>query len=200
MATVAVDCHLLFGLLALQNGLIDEGQLMLACKAWTRDKARGLADQLVARGDLDPDDRSAVDALVARHIKKHGDVEHNLAAIPANRSTRAGLAELGEPEVEATLARVSWAKNGHASDADDDDDPDRTAGLRPVNCVLKANRERGMMFGSLSKSESRGPSKAWAPYSAASGRTRDRAAVKRSAYVHGTASPRPPGAARRSAG
>jgi hypothetical protein len=40
-------------LLALQNGLIDQGALVAAFEAWTRDKARSLADQLVARGDLD---------------------------------------------------------------------------------------------------------------------------------------------------
>ena len=49
----AADRHLLFGLLALQNGLIDQGQLVAAFQAWTRDKARSLADHLVARGDLD---------------------------------------------------------------------------------------------------------------------------------------------------
>jgi eukaryotic-like serine/threonine-protein kinase len=49
----AADHHLLFGLLALQNGLIDQGQLMLAFQAWTRNKAKSLADQFVARGDLD---------------------------------------------------------------------------------------------------------------------------------------------------
>ena len=52
MAAIAADRHLLFGLLALQNGLIDQGQLMLAFQAWTRDKSRSLADHLQARGDL----------------------------------------------------------------------------------------------------------------------------------------------------
>ena len=55
MAAIAADRHLLFGLLALQNGLIDQGQLVAAFQAWTRDKARSLADHLVARGDLDAD-------------------------------------------------------------------------------------------------------------------------------------------------
>ena len=53
--TAAADRDLLFGLLALQNGLIDQGQLVAAFQAWTRDKARPLADHLVARGDLDAD-------------------------------------------------------------------------------------------------------------------------------------------------
>ncbi len=42
--------HLLFGLLALQTGLIDQAQLVAAFHAWTRDKARPLADHLVALG------------------------------------------------------------------------------------------------------------------------------------------------------
>jgi hypothetical protein len=47
--------HLLFGLLALQNGLIDQRALVAAFQAWTRDKSKSLADQLVVRGDLDAD-------------------------------------------------------------------------------------------------------------------------------------------------
>ena len=53
--TAAADRHLLFGMLALQSGLVDQGALVAAFQAWTRDKARSLADQLVARGDLDAD-------------------------------------------------------------------------------------------------------------------------------------------------
>ena len=100
---MAADRDLLFGLLALQNGLIDQGQLVAAFQAWTRDKARPLADHLVARGDLDADDRAAVEALVAQHLKKHGgDAEKSLAAIPAGRSTRESLARLGDPELDGT--------------------------------------------------------------------------------------------------
>ena len=107
---MAADRDLLFGLLALQNGLIDQGQLVAAFQAWTRDKARPLADHLVARGDLDADDRAAVEALVALHLKKHGgDAEQSLAAVPAGRSTRESLARLGDPEIEATLAHVGPA-------------------------------------------------------------------------------------------
>src|SRR5438270_34748 len=47
------DRNLLFGLLALQNGLIDQGRLVAAFQAWTLDKARPLADHLAD----DPDSR-----------------------------------------------------------------------------------------------------------------------------------------------
>ena len=104
MAAIAADRDLLFGLLALQNGLIDQGQLVAAFHAWTRDKARGLADHLVSRGDLDADQCAGVEAMVGLHLKKHGDLERSLAAIPAGRSTRESLARIAEPEVGGTLA------------------------------------------------------------------------------------------------
>ena len=98
---------LLFGLLALQNGLIDQGQLVAAFQAWTRDKARPLAEHLVARGDLDAEQRVGVEAMVALHLKKHGgDAERSLAAIPAGRSTRESLAQLGDVDIGASLAHL----------------------------------------------------------------------------------------------
>src|SRR5262249_58543593 len=121
MAALAADRNLLFGLIALQNGLIVQDQLLGAFRAWTLDKARALADHLVGRGDLDADDRSAVEALVARHLKKHGgDVEKSLAAIPAGRSTRESLAGLGDPDLGGTLPHV-------ASAPAEQEDTDRTA-------------------------------------------------------------------------
>ena len=41
---MAADRHLLFGLLALQTGLIHQAQLVAAFQAWTCDKSRSLAD------------------------------------------------------------------------------------------------------------------------------------------------------------
>jgi serine/threonine-protein kinase len=103
---------------------------MLAFQAWTRDKSQSLADHLEARGDLTGAKKALLDALAEVHLEAHGgDVEKSLAAIPTNRSTRAGLAELGEPEIEASLARIARPKDGRATEADDDHDPDRTSTL-----------------------------------------------------------------------
>jgi serine/threonine-protein kinase len=106
MARSDAPNDLLFGLLALQNGLIDQAQLVAAFQAWTRDKVRSLAEYLTSRGDLDADGRAAVEALVTLHVRKHGDAEKSLAAIPAGRSTRERLAALGDPALDATLPRV----------------------------------------------------------------------------------------------
>jgi serine/threonine-protein kinase len=139
---MAADRDLLFGLLALQNGMIRQTQLVAAFHAWTCNKSRSLADHLLDRGDLDADDRGAVEALVARHLKHHGGgLDQSLAAVPASRAVRVSLAALGEPEIEATLARVARAKNG-AAIATDDDDPDRTATIAVGSATSDGQRFR----------------------------------------------------------
>src|SRR6516162_10828473 len=115
MAAIAAERDLLFGLLALQNGLIGQVQLVGAFQAWTRDKGRPLAEHLATRGDLDPEQRAGVEAMVGLHLKKHGgDAEKSLAAISAGRSTRESLAGLGDPEIEQTLTQLASGSEGDA--------------------------------------------------------------------------------------
>jgi eukaryotic-like serine/threonine-protein kinase len=105
---MAADRNLLFGLLALQNGLIDQGQLVSAFQGWTLRKSTTLADQFVGRGDLDADQRAAIDLLVGLHLRKHGDdVEKSLAAVAAGKSTRESLERLADPDIDATLEHVA---------------------------------------------------------------------------------------------
>jgi serine/threonine-protein kinase len=138
MAAIAADRNLLVGQLALQGGVIDQGQLVAAFQAWTRDKLRPLADHLVGRGDLNAEDRSAVEALVLRHITKHGgDAEKSLAAIPAGRSTREGLAKLGDPVIGATLGHVG---SGYGST--ENGDADRTASYAVGSATSDGQRFR----------------------------------------------------------
>jgi eukaryotic-like serine/threonine-protein kinase len=104
---MAAAHDLLFGVLALQNGLIDQVQLVAGFQAWTRARDRPLAEHLAARGDLDAEQRSGVEAMVALHLKKHsGDAERSLAALPAGRSTRKSLAHLADADIEASLAHL----------------------------------------------------------------------------------------------
>jgi serine/threonine protein kinase len=116
---MAADHHLLFGLLALQTGLIDQAALFAAFHAWTQDKGRTLADQLVALGYLDAAHCPLLEGLAAAHIARHdGDVEKSLAAIPAGRSTRESLAPLADADVAASLGHLDRV----SSDAGDDFD------------------------------------------------------------------------------
>ena len=101
------DHQLLYGLIALQVGLIDQAQLLAAFQAWARDKDRPLADHLADRGGLGADGRAAIEAMVALHVSKYGgDTEKSLASIPAGRSTRESLIRIGGPVIEATLTRL----------------------------------------------------------------------------------------------
>ncbi len=116
---MAAAHDLLFGVLALQNGLIDQVQLVAAFQAWTRAKSRSLAEHLAARGDLDADQRAGVEAMVALHLKKHaGDAERSLAALPASRSIRESLARAVATDVEASPVHPNPASTQAGDDSD----------------------------------------------------------------------------------
>src|SRR5262249_40003032 len=115
MAAISAERDLLFGLLALQNGLINQGQLVAAFQAWTLDKVRALADHLISLGHLNDAQRAFVEAMADLHLAKHGDVERSLAAIPAGRSTGVSLAQLNDPDIGASIAHLGAAST-QASD------------------------------------------------------------------------------------
>jgi eukaryotic-like serine/threonine-protein kinase len=101
MAAVA-DSNFLFGLLALQTGMIDQAALMAAFHAWTQDKARSIAEILLGQGVIDAGDREALEALAAKHVMRHGgDVEKSLAAVPVPRSIVTELASIETTEATA---------------------------------------------------------------------------------------------------
>jgi serine/threonine-protein kinase len=70
MATAETDQNLLFGILALQNGLIEQPDLIAAFQSWTKERARSMAQVLVERGVLTQADRSMLEGLVRRHVEK----------------------------------------------------------------------------------------------------------------------------------
>jgi eukaryotic-like serine/threonine-protein kinase len=119
---MAADRHLLFGLLALQTGLIQQAQLVAAFHAWTCDKSRSLAEHLIALGHLDPTHRPLLEGLAAAHLDRHGgDVEKSLAAVPAGRSTCESLARLADVEIAASIGHLAGVLT------EVDDESDRTA-------------------------------------------------------------------------
>jgi PAS domain S-box-containing protein len=97
------DRNLLFGVLALQADLIDPGQFVEACTLWGTRKSVPLADLLVERGWLLPDDRAHVDYLVERKLHKHGgNVAASLATV--GDDVRRSLLAVDDPEVQHSLA------------------------------------------------------------------------------------------------
>lgn len=133
----SADRHLLFGLLALQTGLVRQGQLVAAFHAWPADKARTIEDHLVAMGSLDEAQRAAIEALVSLQAQAHGgDVEQGPASITTSQSTREALASIAEPDIGAMLTRVGATTPSC-------EPPTVRAGIRPV----KAQRRVGFAVG-----------------------------------------------------
>jgi serine/threonine-protein kinase len=100
------DRNLLFGVLALQAGLIDNDQFARACTLWSAHKDMPLADVLVEHGWLSPEDQTLVDLLLQRKLQKHaGDVQASLAAVTHGESRRA-LAAVADPVVQQTLGHL----------------------------------------------------------------------------------------------
>jgi serine/threonine-protein kinase len=97
---------LLFGLLALQVGLIDQDQLVGAFSAWSRQRGRLLAEILCERGALDVEARSLLEAMARKQLEIHGgDPEKSLASLAVGPSTRQRLAEV-DGALNASLVRV----------------------------------------------------------------------------------------------
>jgi eukaryotic-like serine/threonine-protein kinase len=98
---------LLFGLLALQIGLIDQDQLIGAFSAWTRARGKALAEILIDRGAIDEESRALLAGMAEKQLKLHGgDTEKSLAAVGVGPSTRQKLTALADTDLTASVALV----------------------------------------------------------------------------------------------
>jgi WD40 repeat protein/tRNA A-37 threonylcarbamoyl transferase component Bud32 len=104
----AADRTLLFGILALQMGLIDRDQLITALRTWVFDKTRPLGQILVEQQALRPDEQAALEPLVQKHLERHdGGADKGLAALPIPAHLSQELHFLGDDDLEASLARAA---------------------------------------------------------------------------------------------
>ena len=120
--TAAADRHLLFGLLALQNGLIDQVELVPPSRPGPATRPGAWPTNSSPAATSTPTPAPASKLIVALHVKKHGDVERSLAAIPPTdppapawprwRARDRGHARPGRS-----------GPDGHATEADDDTTP-----------------------------------------------------------------------------
>jgi hypothetical protein len=72
--------ELLFGLLALQNGLIEQTQLSAALNKWELEPGKSVVETLLEEGSIVRDQIRVIDTLAELHIKKSGDLPISLAA------------------------------------------------------------------------------------------------------------------------
>jgi serine/threonine-protein kinase len=111
MANPTADRNLLYGILALQADLISRDALINAMSAWTLAKLRPLGDILLEQGAFDPEAHALVEALVKKSLARHdGNVEQSLAALSSIGTARQQLEQLGDPDLNASLPRVSAAR------------------------------------------------------------------------------------------
>ncbi len=104
------DRNLLFGILALQMDFVTRDQLVAAMHAWVLDKAEPLGQILLEQGALSDADRAALDALVDRHLARHGgNPKHSLASVGAAGPVRDELRRLADPDLDASLAHIGVA-------------------------------------------------------------------------------------------
>jgi eukaryotic-like serine/threonine-protein kinase len=114
------DCSLLFGILALQNGLIDQADLIAAFQAWSKDRSRPLSQVLLYRGALNESDQALIEGLVRRHLQKHGEhPERSLADVPIAAAVCEELRQLADPDLKnlgcEVLAIAAHAARPHRS-------------------------------------------------------------------------------------
>jgi serine/threonine protein kinase len=101
------DRNLLFGVLALQADLLNPTRFAEACTAWSARKDTPLADLLVERGWLTPEERADVEKLLARKLKKHsGDAKAGLAEVTTDAVQRS-LAGLPDAAIRQSLAGLT---------------------------------------------------------------------------------------------
>jgi formylglycine-generating enzyme required for sulfatase activity/serine/threonine protein kinase len=109
--TSPVERNLLFGILALQNNLIDRAALLDGFNRWVEAKERPVGEILVECGALAADERVLMDALVDKHLEKfRGDPLKSLEVLSSIDSVREELLRIGDIDVDATLTRVSAAR------------------------------------------------------------------------------------------
>jgi eukaryotic-like serine/threonine-protein kinase len=119
----AADRNLLFGILAVQMDFVSRDALITAMNAWVLVKHRSLGEILVEQNALTSARRDLLEALVAEHIRQHGDdPARSLAALSSSASpAKEALQKVEDPDVQASLRQVPGTLNTG-------DDPFRTVG------------------------------------------------------------------------
>jgi serine/threonine-protein kinase len=100
----AADRNLLFGILAFQMDFISREQLVATMHAWILDKTKPLGQILCAQGALPQAECDLLDALVQKHLEKHGgDVQKSMAALSSLPPVPDELAKLPDADVQAGM-------------------------------------------------------------------------------------------------
>jgi WD40 repeat protein/tRNA A-37 threonylcarbamoyl transferase component Bud32 len=104
----SADRNLLLGILALQMDFVGRDALVQAMNRWVLEKYKPLSQVLIEQGALTEPDRTALEALVQRHLERHGnDPQQSLAAVGVPEATRDALDQVADPDVRASLFHLA---------------------------------------------------------------------------------------------
>ena len=96
---------LLFGLLAFQNGLIDQDAARRRLLRLVAGEGQDPRRDPRRAGRIDAEERALLAGMADKQLKKHGgDTEKSLAAIAVGPATRKQLASLGDTDLTASVA------------------------------------------------------------------------------------------------
>jgi serine/threonine-protein kinase len=136
MDTKNVDENLLFALLALKMGLIDNERMVAALNAWAARKERSVGRELVAQEALGEARLFLVEQTVADLLDSSGgDAQQGTISLRLPRGlVETNLERINDPELRAALARLEAAEAGERKDAavdpiKTDFDPQLAAGI-----------------------------------------------------------------------
>jgi WD40 repeat protein/serine/threonine protein kinase len=129
---------LLFGVLALERGLIDQAQLFAAVAACKHSDVEPLAEVLRKQGAIDESERELVERLVTNELEcEDARPEEGGARRSSGDPPHDGEARPGGAALSATVAHA-----GSQPSADRADDPDRTTSASPGHAGGAALGER----------------------------------------------------------
>jgi serine/threonine protein kinase len=138
--------NLLFGLLALQNNFVSRESILAAFTAWVAEKSRPLGRILRDLGALDECRHALLEALIAEHLKLHGDdPERTLAALGSIGAICNELKWINDTDLQASIAATRSSpggSNGDGQSAAGDPSMSRRAGERYR--ILRFHREGGL--------------------------------------------------------
>jgi tetratricopeptide (TPR) repeat protein len=122
MSQPASDRNLLFGIIALQMDFITRDALIAAMNDWLLEKAKSLGEILTEQGALVEDEYRLLEALVCKHLERHGDnAGRSLSALSPVGWIRHDFEPVADLELTKSLARLA--------DAAAPADPDATSWL-----------------------------------------------------------------------
>lgn len=118
MSQTNSDRNLLFGVFALDKGLVESQVLLDALDSGFSDSSQSLGELLVERKAIEAEDRERVESLVAQHLSRCGDsAEQSLAEFGWLDAAGTSLVGLADVDLKSALARVV-AKGSMAPTAD----------------------------------------------------------------------------------